>query len=279
MGFRSKYWSCTEFADKIRGTAKPHAGTSDEWHEWGVRAKSAHSIRYWIAEELLDTLQNFVTWPVRKIYNVKYYVNNRWVTRTHALTSHPRDIKPGTWSDVGHRFLPCMFNELVDYVEVEMAWWRIAWDNEAHDEYDAPFYASGWFRWRTWRSAKAGLDSLKDRACEIATEDWGLSIDDENYGKPTSGAIAALEILKLYEWWTKERPARPDPYEASGWTECCEKARELNDGRLFGSKTTPELKKLTNKAHKVLQKMEEQYEKEDEQMMIRLIKIRHNLWT
>jgi hypothetical protein len=92
-------------------------------------------------------------------------------------------------------------------------------------------------------------------------------------------AVRAKEIKELYTWWTVIRPARPDAYEASGWTDYCEKARELNGGRLFGSKSTPELKKLSDKSHKLLQKIEAAYEKEDEQMMIRLIKARDSLWT
>jgi hypothetical protein len=48
---------------------------------------------------------------------------------------------------------------------------------------------------------------------------------------------------------------------------------------LFGNKKTPELEKMSNKAHKLLQKIERDYEKEDEAMMIRLIKARDSLWT
>ena len=36
---------------------------------------------------------------------------------------------------------------------------------------------------------------------------------------------------------------------------------------------------MSNKAHKLLRKIEAAYEKEDEAMMIRLIKVRHGLWT
>jgi hypothetical protein len=39
------------------------------------------------------------------------------------------------------------------------------------------------------------------------------------------------------------------------------------------------LKKQSNKASKLLRKIEADYEKEDEQMMIRLIKVRNSLWT
>jgi mevalonate kinase len=60
----------------------------------------------------------------------------------------------------------------------------------------------------------------------------------------------------------------------------CEASREANGGRLhFGTEKNPALKKASDKAHKLLQKIEAAYEKEDEEMMIRLIKIRQSLWT
>jgi hypothetical protein len=68
--------------------------------------------------------------------------------------------------------------------------------------------------------------------------------------------------------------------EASGWSAYCEAARLANGGRMmFGADKTPELKKMSNKAMKALHKMEADYEKEDEAMMIRLIKVRNALWT
>ena len=278
MAQHTNYWSCTPFADWIRGTPKKGALTSDGWAEWEDEAKRYHPVRYWLAEEGLSYLQDFITWPVRKIYDVKYYINNRWVSRTHSLTAHHRDIKPGAWCDVGNRFLPCLFNELVDFVEIESAWSHIAWgDKEARAKYDPPFWASGWFRWRTWRCPQAGIDHL-DWAMTLTNTDW-CEPDHPEYGKPTGQALRAKEIKELYTWWTVIRPARPDAYEVSGWTDYCEKARELNDGRLFGGKSTPELKKLSDKSHKLLQKIEDSYEKEDEAMMIRLIKARDSLWT
>ena len=278
MAHHTNYWSCSPFADWVRGTPKKGALTSDGWAEWEDEAKRYHPVRYWLAEEGLGYIQDFITWPVRKIYDVKYYINNRWVTRTHSLTAHARDIKPGNWCDVGNRFLPCLFNELVDFVEIESAWSHIAWgDKEARAKYDPPFWASGWWRWRTWRCPQAGIDHL-DWAMTLTNTDW-CGPEHPDYGKPTGQALRAKEIKELYTWWTVDRPARPDAYEVSGWTDYCEKSRELNDGRLFGGKSTPELKKLSNKSHKLLQKIEDTYEKEDEAMMIRLIKARDSLWT
>ena len=280
MAQHTNYWTCSPFADWLRGTPKPKMGTSEEWHEWEVQAKRDHPVRWWIAEEGLGHLQDFVTWPVRKLYDIKYYINNRWVTKTHQLTAHPRNIKPGDWCDIGNRFLPCLFNELVDFVEVETAWSHIAWANkEDRAKYNPPFWATGWWRWRTWRCPQAGLDNL-DWSMSQTNSDW-CEPDHPDYGKPTRQAINAKEIKELYLWWTTVYPARPDPYDASGWTDYCDRLREEADGdRWIGMKSkNPETEKLGTKSLKLSQKIEAAYEKEDEQMMIRLIKVRNSLWT
>jgi hypothetical protein len=275
---RSHYWTCSKFADWVRGTTKLKVGTSEEWHEWEDRAKRDYPIRWWLAEEGLDYLQTIVFYIPDKIYDLKYYINNRYITRTHALTASPVDIKPGTWMDVGNRFLPCLFNELRDFVEVELAWWHIAWNSEDRAKYNVPFWAHGWFRWRTWRCPQAGLDNLEWQRKLIHDDEYCK--DEKYYMKPTPQAVKAQEILDLYIWWTQVYRNRPDPYEASGWSEACEAQRLANGGKLsFSTSKDPVLKKQSDKAHKLLQKIEAQYEKEDEEMMIRLIKVRHGLWT
>ena len=281
MAQHGNYWSCTPFADWIRGTTKLKMGTSEEWHEWETRAKRDYPVRWWIAEEGLGHIQDFVTWPVRKIYDVKYYVNNRWVTRTHALTAHPRDIKPGDWRDVGNRFLPCLFNELVDFVEVESAWSHIAWGSaEDRAKYDPPFWARGWWRWRTWRSPQAGLDHLDWAMTLTYGDDMGVEEGSEHYGQPTSQAVRAKEIKELYTWWTTVYPARPDPHEASGWSTYCDRLREERGDHWFGMQSkTPETEDMGKRALKLCTEIEEAYDKEDEEMMIRLIKARDSLWT
>ena len=273
------YWSCTKFADWLRGTAKLSAGTSEEWDEWRTTAKMRHNFRYWLAEEGLDYLQKVVFYVPDTLYSIKYYINNRWVTKTHALTAHARDIKPGDWCDVGNRFLPCLFNELVDFVEVELAWWHIAWDDEARKQFEAPWYARGWFRWRTWRNAKCGLANLEWQR-QLRWKEDEVGPDFKGLGELTPQATNAQEILDLYTWWTTTYRNRPDPYEASGWTAACEASRIANGGRLsFSAEKDPVLKKQSDRAHKLLQKIEAAYEKEDETMMIRLIKVRNALWT
>ena len=162
---------------------------------------------------------------------------------------------------------------------MELAWWHIAWDDEARKQFEAPWYARGWFRWRTWRNPECGLANLEWQR-QLRWKEDEVGPDSKNLGQLTPQAVKAQEILDLYKWWTETYRNRPDPYEASGWTAYCEAARLANGGKLsFSSDKTPELKKMSAVAMKKLHKMEADYEKEDEAMMIRLIKVRHGLWT
>jgi len=275
MAQRSNYWSCSKFADWLRGKPKLSAGTSKEWKNWRKEAESAHPIRYWIAEEALDSIQNFIYWPVDQIYSLKYYINNRWVTRTHTLTSS--SLKRGQWHEFDTRLLHCMFDELVNYVEVEEAWSHIVWDKEAREKYKPPFYAWGWFRWRTWRSAEAGIAKLQ-WASSLTNEEW-LEEDKKHLAEPTHQALTAQELLKLYDWWKNIRPARADPHEASGWSAICDRerkeGRDLLDFEDRNEEEAQEKKKAIDLSHQI----EEQYFAEDTEMMIRLIKIRRGMWT
>lgn len=275
---RSNYWSCSKFADWLRGTPKLGCGTSEEWDEWRKTAEATYPIRYWVSEDGLDYLQNFVYYIPDRLNDIRYYINNRWVSHSHALTAHPRDIKPGAWQDVGNRFLPCLFNELVDFVEVEQAWHYVMWNDEERVKYNVPWYRSGWLRWRTWRCPEAGMAYL-NWASTLTNEEF-LDEDKKSEAVPTYQAKAAKEIIELYTWWTVTYRNRPDPYDASGWSAYCEASRVANGGSLsFSTPKDPVLKKQSDKAHKLLQKIEADYNKEDEAMMIRLIKIRESLWT
>jgi hypothetical protein len=277
---RSHYWTCSKFADWLRGTTKLKSGTSEEWQEWEKRAKADYPVRWWLAEEGLDYIQKFVYYIPDQLDEVRYYINNRWISRSHSLTAHARDIKPGNWCDVGNRFLPCLFNELVDFVEVEQAWHHCCWSDEAKTKFAVPWWRKGWFRWRTWRCPEAGLEYLR-WASNLTNEEF-LEEGEKHLAEPTYQAKAAKEIIELYTWWTETYRNRPDPYDASGWTAYCEASRAANGGSLWGSLNadkSPELRKMSDESHTALRKIEEAYAKEEEQMMIRLIKIRESLWT
>jgi hypothetical protein len=275
---RANYWSCSKFADWLRGTAKLKAGTGKEWRLWKEVAKESHPVRYWIVEEGLDYLQNFVNWPLDRMHDVRYYINNRWITRSHALTAHARDIRPGDWCDVGNRFLPCLFNELVDFVEVEQAWHHVMWDEEARKKFAVPWHRR-FLRFRTWRCPDAGIEHLLWASGLKLDEHMGTDKGSEDYGKPTHQALAAQEILALYRWWREVYPNRPDVHDASGWSAYCEMRRNKGYDFLDLEDKTDDEAAQCKTALEKSNEIEKAYDDEDEAMMIRLIKIRDSLWT
>jgi hypothetical protein len=109
-------------------------------------------------------------------------------------------------------------------------------------------------------------------------EDW-VSKDHPDWGKPTGQAVAAQEIKALYLWWTQIRPVRPDAYDVSGWSDYCKSRRVGEDCTIgFEDRTDQDLIESKSALDR-LTEIEQQYEAEDESMMIRLIKIRGHLWT
>lgn len=275
---RARYWNCSRFADWVRGTAKPESETSGGWRNWRKNAMEKHPFRYWLVEDAFTGIQDFLSWPKDKIYSVKYYINNRWVSRTHSLTASSKNIPRGEWRDLGNRFLPCLFDELVNFVEVELASHYIAWmDKGSRAKYNPPFWASGWFRWRTWRCPQAGLDSLQWQS-KLVYDSSMVPEDHPQFGEPTQQATNAIEVLELYRWWKEVYPKRPDAMDASGWTDLCLKRRESNDPfDIMFEDETEEQRVETSAALARCREIEDAYRAEDETMLIRLIKVREFL--
>lgn len=281
---RSHYWTCSSFANWIRGTPKPSSATSNEWKAWRYKAKQSHPVRFWLAEEGLDYAQKFVYFIPDKLYGIKYYIDNRFVTKTHNLTASSKNIPRGKWRDFGDRILPCLFDELANYVEVEVAYSQLRWDLEGvnRKKYNVPFWVTPWIARRKWRCPQAGIDHLMWEMNLKMDESYGVTPDNKDYNKPPQQAIRAKEIYELYTWWTKVRPMRPDPYAESGWDEYCKLLQDTYGDFLDGLEPKPDdptTVKKGNQSHKRLISIEKKYNQEDEKMLIRLIKIRDSFWT
>lgn len=270
---RTNYWSCSKFADFVRGTAKPHAASGSGWRQWDEEAKAKHPIRFWLAEELLDRIQNTIMWPYDRVYDIKYYIINRWIDESHALVAHPKHIKPGQYMDLPERILICLFDELADFVEIECAYNHIRWDSDEVKK--KRWWQAGRWRTRTYRDAKAGIEHLK-WAMSLTDEEW-LPEDKKHEAKPTKQAIAAKETIDLYKWWTEVRPNRPDPHKVSGWSEYCDSRRDRDIGFMEDdpNEDREKTRAILDKSHEI----ERAYETEDTEMLIRLINVRKSLWT
>ena len=250
--FRARYWSCTRLADWIRGTEKPLAGTMNEWETWKNIAKAKNKFRYWIAEEGLDTIQNILHYPLDLAQDIKYKIRMRFFLKPFALVSD--SINRWSWTDLDSRILYCLFDELVKFVDIEMAWMYLRWNEEVRKKFNIGKFEKFW---RVERVPLAGLESLQVR----------MAGPEEEWGNPGP----YKEIFELYTWW-KQRDSRPDPFEASGWA-------SLPDTPYFRNDVPKEDKEKWDKVMEDLNRIEAEYEAEDEAMLIRLIKIRKHLWT
>lgn len=285
MSQRSNYWSGGVFASWMlrtfaKGTApKPEATTLKEWREWKKSTKHTSPFIYWFVEEFLDNLQNFINYPYDRLCDARYYIYNRFIDKKHYLRT---GLKAGQWYDMDIRLLQGMFTELVDFVEIEKAWHFVIWDREAQGKFHTPWWRKGayLFRWKPWRCPEAGIEHLKWEITLKNDYEWLPESERQqqsDYGTPTPQALDAKEVFELYTWWKNTRPSRPDAYDVSGWSDYYEK-RHKDFELLFEDKSEEE--KAESRA--ILDKIaviEKAYAEEDEAMMIRLIKIRHSLWT
>jgi hypothetical protein len=249
---RANYWSNSKFSKYLRskiGIVSPTALTWQEWKLWREDYKSKNPKMYWVTEDLLDSVQDFINYIPDKLYSAKYYLKNRFVTKTHYIKT---GLKPGHWHELDDRILFGLFNELVDFVEVDKAWMFVVFDNEMFDKYKFPkTFKNRFLRWKHFRCPEAGIAHLN----------WESSLEDSE-----SQSNVAKEILFLYDWWKNIRPERPDPYDVSGYD-------KLEHG--FDVEPTKELYEALEKSNE----LEKKYDNEDTEMLYSLIKIRNSLWT
>jgi hypothetical protein len=188
------------------------------------------------------------------------WVRFRTCRRYHIVNT---GLEPGYY-DTDTRMLHVNFNLLVDFVEIEKAWMN-TWSD------DSKYSKLSWFgkKFRRFRSPEDGISYLNWEIIDCQLEEQSK---------------AAKEVLELYTWWKTTRPNRPDPYVEAGYYEVF-KYRTLRDDLVEVERDGEKyytLKKSTKQERQVFKKVtkiEAKYDKEDEQMLIRLVKIRKFLWT
>ncbi len=225
---RTYYWGCSKFANWLRGTTYPPSATFKGWDEIHEEAKVAHPFRFWLADTLLDSIQNVIHYIPDKWDNLCCYLRNRVINRTHLLDTK---LPPGQWQDTDTRILYGVMEALAYYVEVDCAAWT-----------------------KKGTPREKGLKHLDWEITLTYDEDW---MDEVIRGEPTDQAKSAMEVKELYLWWKDVRPNRPDPYD-------------------FIDEDIPNTDKDRFKEYT---RMEQEYQDQDDAMLIRVIKARHGMWT
>jgi hypothetical protein len=170
----SNYWSCSKLADWLRGIPKPRLATPEEWARWEQQAQTK-KFRYWLAEHGLDGLQQVIYSPFRFLRGIFNYLHNRWIMRTHALTSK---LKRGQWYDFDMRLLHAAFDEFVNFVETELAWEHLL-ASENNDQWPDLAWYQKLLPIGCWRSPEAGIAYLN----WAATVQYKDDCNDQSHAK------------------------------------------------------------------------------------------------
>lgn len=273
-----RYYSDSKLFNWLRSRLqiqKPVALEMGQWEKWEAEFRQRRPIAFWLTETLPDWLEKPAEWILDPVYDAKCYARNRWITRTHALTSR---LAKGQWYDMNQRILHALFDEMVDFVEIEKAHLGVIFcgNTDTHKKYELPWWRKySWLRWSEWRCAAAGIDYLKWEAELINDEHMGFAPGDKLYGKPTAQALVAQQTLDLYQWWTVDRPSRLEPSVASGWAAHFDKISKQNGGKFSWHAPDRHERRLLNRTNQI----ERKYTREDQRKLIQLVKIAGSLWT
>lgn len=240
-------YDCPAFAD------------SDGWQDYENSFKKNASVRYFFYKQI-PAAYGLVTNPVVfRFTRMKDWVRFR-IVRYHVIDT---GLEPGYY-DKSELMLHVNFNMLVNFVEVEKAS-RYVWSNEDKIKLS-------WWQKRFLRSREFGEKYL---AWEIS-----LSDPDNGSGMNISQARAASEILYLYTWWKDVRPARDDLVTFdSRYAEFVEEYGFLYHFSDRWKDKYPDIYDEWSESCKISHKRDEFESDQDQEMLVRLIKLRLNLWT
>lgn len=245
---RGTYWDCTDFSNWVQGKVgmipKPFSATSKGWREWKEANMKSHPTWYWITEEGFNAAQDIVYFPYDVYMNFYYWFRNAYITKPHVINT---GLKKGQWYDTDTRMMAGLFNIVVEFVEVEKA---IRNDSSRHHQ------------------DKSKLDNRRLSGLEYL--DWEIGLGEES---PFQSA-AAKETKEIYLWIKDVRPNRPESHDVSGWSEYCSNKKDLFEDEEDEEKQL-QVHKILDECHKI----DEQYEKEDNDMLIRIVTNRGSMWT
>lgn len=243
--------------------APPSALTGKGWNYFDREFKQNAPIRYYLDR----TFPRKFIYPVKwKIAAIRAWFRYRIIDVYHTLKT---GLEPGYYLP-GTQMLHVNFNLLKDFVEVEVSYNSLAW-NETHKstwcEKHMPFYRA----FRPFRNPQPGIEHLE----------WASTLDDPALPpleQSVRQAQNAREVLFLYRWWVIDRPARQEIPHL--------RRRNADDDSIFSMFDTEdddEDQKTFNLARfenmEARSKQTEEWAVEDTEMLVRLMKVRDGMWT
>ncbi len=243
----------------------PGALSSKGWRLFKKEFRKNAPIRFWIKNDFRHAVILPIKWKKEAI---KDWIRYRTYDRYHVIKT---GLKPDYYG-VEQQMLHVNFNLLKDFVEVEQAWQHWCWSDER--KADKSIYH------RRWPFAFFFRHNFRRPDLGIKHFEWAATLDDPAlppHDRCDHQAVAAREIMALYNWWVTERPARKE-IDVPGYG-----SQGLDDDLLACFDDDFDRDSEDYKAHTAAMekqnKLEEEWLEEDETMLIRLVKVRQSLWT
>lgn len=240
----------------------PGALTSKGWRLFKDEFKRNAPVRYWIKNTLRYKYYLPITWKYKA---VKEWVRYRTYDRYHVVKT---GLPPG-YVGVEQQLLHSSFNLLKDFVEVELAWHTYAWSDERKK--------SGFFE-RHFTFIYRLLNPFRSREWAMKYFDWASTLDDPNlppHERCDHQARDAREIRELYLWWVDKRPTRKE-FETPEYSDQGLGIMSSLDDDF--DRNAEDFKAFSNVMAQN-EDLNKQWDEEDTEMFIRLIKVRKSLWT
>jgi len=243
----------------------PGALSSTGWRYFRKEFKEKAPIRYYLNNEFKKTF----IWPVKhKWQAINDWIRYRTINRYHIIRL---DLSPD-YHGAEEQILHANFKILKDFVEIESAW-HYLWQHPEEDINRKNFFYRHIRLYRRWKNR-----NLRRPDFAMKYYEWAATLDDPSlppHERCVEQAQTAREIIALYKWWTIDRAARknidPVPYSNQGLGILS----SLDDDF---DRNAPDYKRWQEE-HKRQEELEQEWDEEDTEMLIRLIKIRKNLWT
>jgi hypothetical protein len=234
----------------------PSALSSLGWRLFDEEFKINAPIRFWFSRTLTNSVLLPIKWKYESIYQ---WVEYRTIRRYNVIET---GLDPG-YCDIGTQLLHASFNSLKNFVEVDLAlkeYWYNSTCKASWCEKHMPFYRTVY----PFRRPSLGIKHLE----------WEMTLGNPSlpaFEQSPAQAKKATEILALYKWWTATRPLRIEPTIRHPPGDLC----DIFDPSF---RLTKEYKTYMTDIKKV-NSVTKKWDREDDAMLLRLIKIRRSLWS
>jgi len=237
----------------------PEALEPGKWAEWDAEQKKNTPIRWFFADTVPDFFNENLVWPIERNYR-KFKA--RWIHKEWMIV--PRGLDKYEYVENDTLMIHAMFEILENFVMNEKSYmWHVFSDDIPAPKNDEERFDYA-MKHLDWEIALCGENDLQNS--------WKC-------GKQSQSHVAK-ETKELYLWWKYDRPERTDPFENMWYQKYHEmrKARGFDEFSLKND-NTPAEEEIYKKAMDLSTELENDYRKEDEEMMIRLVKIAPGMWT